>query len=132
MFAEMTAYIKPIGLLHTIKLAIWWSPALVLVWYILRCLYRISPLHPLYNFPGPKITAINRWYEAYCEVWKDGTGGKFTDQIEEWHRQYGPIVRINPFELHVDDPDYYDVLFSFDSHLWKRTFAIGTFPTSRT
>lgn len=97
---------------------------LLLTYYALRSIYRIT-LHPLAKFPGPKVPAITRWYEAYYEVFVDGTGGKFGEKIEEWHKQYGPIIRINPFELHVDDPEYYDVLFNFDPHLWKRTFAIG-------
>ncbi len=98
--------------------------ALLLAYYVLRSIYRIT-LHPLAKFPGPKLVAITRWYEAYYEVFVDGKGGKFGEKIEEWHQQYGPIIRINPFELHVDDPDFYDVLFNFDPHLWKRTFAIG-------
>ena len=97
---------------------------LLLTYYVLRSIYRIT-LHPLAKFPGPKLPAITRWYEAYYEVFVDGKGGKFGEKIEEWHKQYGPIIRINPFELHVNDPDYYDVLFNYDPHLWKRSFAIG-------
>ena len=97
---------------------------LLFSYYILRSIYRIT-LHPLAKFPGPKLPAVTRWYEAYYEVFVDGTGGKFGEKIEEWHKKYGPIVRINPFEIHIDDPEYYDVLFNFNPHLWKRTFAIG-------
>ncbi|MCJ1403812.1 hypothetical protein MMC11_007035 [Xylographa trunciseda] len=64
---------------------------------------------------------MTRWYEAYYEVM---LGGRFGDQIIEWHKQYGPIVRVNPFEIHIDDPDYYDALFNFDPHLEKRVFAM--------
>ena len=91
---------------------------------IVRGIYRIT-LHPLAKFPGPKLTAMTRWYEAYYEIKAGGAGGLFGDQIEKWHKQYGPIVRINPFELHIADPEYYDVLFNFDPQLEKRQFAIG-------
>ncbi|KAI1826637.1 cytochrome P450 [Xylaria intraflava] len=67
---------------------------------------------------------MTRCYEAYYEVAAGGTGGKFGEKIEEWHRKYGPIIRINPFELHVNDSEYFDELFNYNPHLWKRTFAI--------
>ncbi|KAI3541420.1 cytochrome P450 [Colletotrichum filicis] len=64
---------------------------------------------PIAHIPGSKLTAATGWYETYLDVFK---GGQFTFQIEEWHRQYGPIVRITPWEVHIADPDFYEVLFN--------------------
>ena len=66
---------------------------LFVLWF-LRGIYRIT-LHPLAKFPGPKITAFSRLYEAYWELFADGTGGKFMYKVEEWHQKYGPIVRVS-------------------------------------
>ena len=38
--------------------------------------------------------------------------GQYTFHIQKLHAKYGPIVRINPFELHISDPDYYDELYA--------------------
>jgi hypothetical protein len=40
-------------------------------------------------------------------VWLDG---QYTSKIFELHKQYGPIIRISPSELHICDPVGYDRL----------------------
>ncbi|KAK1723035.1 hypothetical protein CaCOL14_001983 [Colletotrichum acutatum] len=71
-------------------------------------IYRLH-FSPIANVPGSKLAGATGWYETYLDVFK---GGQFTFQIEEWHRQYGPIVRITPWEVHIADPDFYEVLFN--------------------
>ena len=71
-------------------------------------LYRLY-LSPLAKFPGPRIAAVTGFYETYYDMIHDG---QFTWKIERLHQKYGPIVRIKPWELHVQDPDYYNTLYS--------------------
>lgn len=71
--------------------------------------YRLY-LSPLRDFPGPKLAAATQWYETYYEMWYRG-GGMFTRHIKELNAQYGPIVRINPWELYIDDPEFYKTIY---------------------
>ena len=109
---------------------------LCLLYILTGALYRAS-IHPLAEFPGPRLAALTSWYEFYHNCFKRG---RFTWDIQRLHERYGqswskkppcitkipvlvtclhpfdvtgPIVRITPHELHINDPYFSDDLFSF-------------------
>ncbi|KAG9232265.1 cytochrome P450 [Amylocarpus encephaloides] len=79
---------------------------------------------PLAKFPGPRLAAATLMYEAYYDVVKQG---QYTFKIKELHKKYGPIVRISPYELHVDDPEFYDELMSRTSPRDKYKYYVDQF-----
>lgn len=56
-----------------------------LLYAVALALYRLT-LHPLASFPGPKIAAVTRFYEAYWDVVRNG---QYTFQIARLHKKYG-------------------------------------------
>ncbi|OGE46951.1 hypothetical protein PENARI_c084G04415, partial [Penicillium arizonense] len=64
------------------------------------------------------------WYEFYYDSFLEG---QYTFRIAEMHRKYGPIVRISPYELHIDDPEYYETLYSRDTPRNKSLHLTGMF-----
>ncbi|KIW42127.1 uncharacterized protein PV06_05711 [Exophiala oligosperma] len=86
-------------------------------------IYRLY-FHPLAKFPGPKYAAISRWHEFYYEVVKQG---QFTFKVQELHKQYGPIVRIVPDEIHIQDSEFYDTLYTKAGRVDKYDWMAGRF-----
>lgn len=96
-----------------------------LVAYILvTIIYRVH-IHPLSKFPGPRLAAVTGLYEVFLTTW--GTGS-FEEEINRMHEEYGkfcsvgvltcpfgvlvfflfadftgPVVRITPDEVHVQE-----------------------------
>lgn len=85
-------------------------------------------LSPISKFPGPKLAAATWLYEMYYDIYKDG---QYHFKLQDLHKKYGnaissgvardaqllttflgPIIRVNPRELHVSDPSYWDSLYS--------------------
>lgn len=69
--------------------------------------YRLyfSPYAP---FPDPRLAGLTYWYEYYYDV---TCGGKYIFHIQELHKQYGPVVRVNPNEIHISDPEFYGEIY---------------------
>ncbi|KAK7995695.1 hypothetical protein PG990_014468 [Apiospora arundinis] len=93
--------------------------AAFLVYAVTIAIYRLY-FHPLAKFPGPRIAALTRWYEAFYDVLLDG---RYELKIVEFHRKYGPIVRISPFELHIDDSEFFNEIYRQDGRWHKDTFS---------
>lgn len=51
--------------------------------------YRVSPFHPLYQYPGPVICKLSRLWTVY-KNWD----GHLPQYHKALHDRYGPIVRI--------------------------------------
>lgn len=57
------------------------------------------------------------------------------DPLIIWGDEKGPIIRINPDELHINDPDYYDEVFNNSGAKVEKPFreanSFGPFPAVR-
>lgn len=80
-----------------------------LVFHLLKAIYNISPFHPLYSIPGPKLAAATYIPEFYFDVVKFG---RYTTQIQRMHDKYGPLVRISPNEIHCADVAFSDEIYA--------------------
>lgn len=99
------------GLRNVSLLYIWLSVAIAsCICALGLAVYRLY-FHPLARFPGPRLAAATNWYEVYYELIHKG-GSQYAAKIRQLHAQYGPIVRINPGEISVNDAEFHDELYA--------------------
>jgi len=109
-----------------------------LLWILLGGIFSYSTVYMLYNlyfhplagFPGPWWAAVSHAHEFYFDVVLHGL---YFKQIEKMHEKYGtlylfiiykssfpnlrfnarigPIIRINPREIHINDPHFYNQIY---------------------
>ena len=114
------------ALLHSLTLG-----DLVITFFALTIIYVVSLVvyrlwfSPITDFPGPLLARTTFWYEFYYSSIKLGT---YYLKIKEMHEKYGtytatylsssqaklflgPIVRVTPDELHINEPLFYHELF---------------------
>ena len=110
--------------LLTLTIALWSIYKTVII--IHRVFYsRLS------HIPGPKLAAATTLYQAYYDVFPHH--GRFLWKCIDLHKKYGPIIRIGPDEVHVDDPKYYSEMYGSPTHhrnkspLWYWMVGTGEF-----
>ncbi|KAI1412106.1 trichodiene oxygenase [Hypoxylon sp. FL1857] len=97
--------------------------ATIVLYFVSLAVYRLF-WHPLARFPGPKLAAVTRYVEAYYDLILNG---QYTFKIAEMHEKYGPIIRISPHELHVNDPSFFETLYSRDGRWDKYDWSYDAF-----
>ncbi|KAJ5672267.1 benzoate 4-monooxygenase cytochrome P450 [Penicillium longicatenatum] len=95
--------------------------SLALVALISLLAYRIY-FHPLAHIPGPLLGRITYLYEWYYDLYQSG---QFTFQLRALHHKYGPVIRINPDEVHIDDPDFFDQVFNQTNGRAEKTLRVA-------
>lgn len=99
--------------LETIAALSWQQTTCLLagIWvlYVVQLVITRLWLSPLAHIPGPKLAALTQYYEFYYDI---VLGGQYTFKILDMHERYGPIVRINPWEVHVGDPEFFSELYA--------------------
>ncbi|KAK6826924.1 hypothetical protein RU639_004766 [Aspergillus parasiticus] len=70
--------------------------------------YRVY-FHSLAHIPGPPLAKVTYLYEWYYDLYQSD---QFTFQLKDLHHKYGPVIRINPDKVHIDDPDFFDQVFN--------------------
>ncbi|GAB1311033.1 Trichodiene oxygenase [Madurella fahalii] len=79
-----------------------------IVYQLARVIYNLY-FHPLRHIPGPWLSAATYLPELYYDLVRSG---RYTREIQKMHEKYGPLVRINPHEVHCNDRHFIDEIYA--------------------
>lgn len=80
----------------------------LLIYFVALGVYRVF-LSPIAHIPGPLLAKLTYGYEFFYDVINRG---QYIWKIRQLHERYGPIVRISPHEVHINDADFYDEIYA--------------------
>jgi hypothetical protein len=87
-----------------------WVPVVVLLTYIIYSLY----FSGLSHIPGPVVAKFSNLWKINA-AWR----GEMPKRNIALHRKYGPLTRIGPNTVSVDDPSALSVIYSFKP-IWRK------------
>ncbi len=93
------------------------ASSLFLYHFIIYPLY----LHPLSKIPGPKLASLTNFW-IYYQSWNE----KRNSITHKLHEKYGPIIRIGPNEISINDVDYIKKIYvtgNFDKSWFYGNFG---------
>nr|UWK20100.1 cytochrome P450 [Trichoderma rubi] len=82
------------------KLFVVFMAVLAIISTLTKWVYNLH-LHPQRKIPGPRLAAMTGLYEFWFDVVMNG---RYSAEIDRMHEIYGPIVRISPRDIHVQEP----------------------------
>ncbi|RAO70228.1 uncharacterized protein BHQ10_006240 [Talaromyces amestolkiae] len=85
-----------------------WLMTCILLYLAAVVVYRLK-FHHTAHIPGPFLAKVTFFYGWYYDLYLEG---QYAFKIKELHKIYGPIIRIDPDTVHIDDPDYFEVIFN--------------------
>ncbi|KAJ7137801.1 cytochrome P450 [Mycena epipterygia] len=98
-----------------------WSYAVFLVSLSISIIaYRLSPFHPLAQYPGPTIDKISKLWG----VWIACRGYRYLYE-KKLHDVYGPYVRVGPNEISVSDAAAVSEILGFGGLDKGRAYQVG-------
>ncbi|KAF2099150.1 cytochrome P450 CYP3/CYP5/CYP6/CYP9 [Rhizodiscina lignyota] len=101
----ITGFSHSLNSLNAIALLAFAAFIWILSWGIYHAYF-----HPLSRYPGPKLWAAYRVPFALNNI-----RGRLPFKVLEFHRKYGPVVRIAPDELAFTDPHAWNDIYGMQS-----------------
>ncbi|KAK3386528.1 cytochrome P450 [Podospora didyma] len=93
-----------------------WLVSGVIALYILSVVVYRRYFHPLSHVPGPFLWSVSSLPILYHQGIREG---QLMHELPKLHAVYGPVVRISPNEVHLSDPENYDIIHNVGTKFYK-------------
>ncbi|TGZ78297.1 cytochrome P450 [Ascodesmis nigricans] len=106
---------------YTVPELIGGAVVLSVLYALTLAVYRLF-FHPLAKIPGAPLSKITYNREVYYAFFRNG---RWPQQYSKDHEKYGPIIRLNPDEVHISDPEFYNSIYYMGTKFTKPGFFYG-------